>query len=89
MHHTRTDWVRYFGVKQISSALAYVERESPSGGILRQLAAKPIEVRWGERVRVTQRLDAHEVLGEMPQGPRARLERVAHGHGEVGFIGEL
>jgi len=29
----RADWVRYDGEKQISPALAYVEREDPSSGI--------------------------------------------------------
>jgi len=29
----RTDWVRYDGAKQISPALAYMEREDPPGGI--------------------------------------------------------
>ena len=29
----RTDWVRYNGAKQVSPALAYVEREDPPSGI--------------------------------------------------------
>jgi len=29
------DWVWYDGAKQISPALAYVEREDPSGGFFR------------------------------------------------------